>query len=75
MYGKLHEWNVQMQWLLIIFPQNMANIAKFIQSEDFNKLNNVVWKIFWHFQQIVLEIIEKLKHLSFNQVMLNLTKG
>jgi hypothetical protein len=23
------------------FPQNMAN---FVQSEDFNKLNNVVWK-------------------------------
>jgi hypothetical protein len=44
----------------------MANIAKFVQFEDFNKLNNVVWKIFWHFQQIVLEINEKLKHLSFN---------
>ncbi len=66
MYGNLHEWNVQMQWLLIIFPQNMANIVKFVQSEDFNKLNNVVWKIFWHVQQIVLEINEKLKHLSFN---------
>jgi hypothetical protein len=28
------------------FPQNMANIAKFVQSEDFKKLNNAVWKIF-----------------------------
>jgi hypothetical protein len=23
----------------------MENIAKFVQSEDFNKLNNAVWKI------------------------------
>jgi hypothetical protein len=44
----------------------MANFEIFVQSEDFNKLNSVFWKNFWHFQQIVLEISEKLKHLSFN---------